>query len=148
MSLNINSKKAMAPHSSVLAWRIPGMGEPGGLPSMGSHRVRRDWSNLAAAAASIYDFCAQSGLSSYSSRANKAADAPLEAGKEELYDCSGCHRCSTHNPSSLPFHFTWAECQPLALHSVALWFSVLQELIFTICIQTREAWENLNQWWT
>ena len=41
----------MAPHSSVLAWRIPGMGEPGGLPSMRSHRVRHDWSDLAAAAA-------------------------------------------------------------------------------------------------
>ena len=41
----------MATHSSVLAWRIPGMGEPGGLPSMGSHRVRHDWSDLAAAAA-------------------------------------------------------------------------------------------------
>ena len=40
----------MATHSSVLAWRIPGKGEPGGLPSMGSHRVRHDWSNLAAAA--------------------------------------------------------------------------------------------------
>ena len=38
-------------HSSVLAWRIPGMGEPGGLPSMGSHRVGHDWSGLAAAAA-------------------------------------------------------------------------------------------------
>ena len=34
-------EKAMATHSSVLAWRIPGMGEPGGLPSMGSHRVWR-----------------------------------------------------------------------------------------------------------
>ena len=34
--------KAMASHSSVLAWRIPGMGEPGGLPSMGSHRVGHD----------------------------------------------------------------------------------------------------------
>ena len=32
----------VAPHSSILAWRIPGMGEPGGLPSMGSHRVRHD----------------------------------------------------------------------------------------------------------
>ena len=41
----------MAAHSSVLAWRIPGMGEPGGLPSMGSHRVGHDWSDLAAAAA-------------------------------------------------------------------------------------------------
>ena len=39
-------EKEMATHSSVLAWRIPGMGEPGGLPSMGSHRVGRDWSDL------------------------------------------------------------------------------------------------------
>ena len=41
----------MTPHSSVLAWRIQGTGEPGGLPSMGLHRVRHDWSDLAAAAA-------------------------------------------------------------------------------------------------
>ena len=38
----------MATHSCVLAWRVPGTGEPGGLPSMGSHRVRHDWSDLAA----------------------------------------------------------------------------------------------------
>ena len=44
-------EKEMATHSNVLAWRIPGMGEPGGLPSMGSHRVGHDWSDLAAAAA-------------------------------------------------------------------------------------------------
>ena len=43
-------EKEMATHSSVLAWRIPGTGEPRGLPSMGSHRVRHDWSDLAAAA--------------------------------------------------------------------------------------------------
>ena len=41
----------MATHSSVLAWRIPGMGKPGGRPSMGSHRVGHDWSDLAAAVA-------------------------------------------------------------------------------------------------
>ena len=41
----------MATHSSVLAWRIPGTGEPGGPPSLGSHRVGHDWSDLAAAAA-------------------------------------------------------------------------------------------------
>ena len=40
----------MTTHSSVLAWRIPGTQEPGGLPSMGSHRVGHDWSDLAAAA--------------------------------------------------------------------------------------------------
>ena len=44
-------EKEIATHSSVLAWRIPGTGEPGGLPSMGSHRVRHDWCDLAAAAA-------------------------------------------------------------------------------------------------
>ena len=44
-------EKEMATHSSVLAWRVPGKGEPGGLPSMGSHRVRHDISDLAAAAA-------------------------------------------------------------------------------------------------
>ena len=44
-------EKEMATRSSVLAWRIPRTGEPGGLPSMGSHRVRHDWSDLAAAAA-------------------------------------------------------------------------------------------------
>ena len=44
-------EEGMTTHSSILAWRIPGMGEPGGLPSMGLHRVRHDWSDLAAAAA-------------------------------------------------------------------------------------------------
>ena len=43
----------MTTHSSVLAWRIPGTAGPGGLPSMGLHRVRHDWSDLAAAAAKI-----------------------------------------------------------------------------------------------
>ena len=46
----------MATHSSVLAWRIPGTGEPGGLPSMGSHRVGHDLSDLAAAAALLQMF--------------------------------------------------------------------------------------------
>ena len=48
---SLSLKKEMATHSDVLAWRIPRMGEPGGLPSMGSHRVRHDWSDLAATAA-------------------------------------------------------------------------------------------------
>ena len=56
-------EKEMATHSSVLAWRIPGTGEPHGLPSMGSHRVGHDWSDLEAVAAAIpldvevYCFC-------------------------------------------------------------------------------------------
>ena len=47
-------EKEMATHSSVLAWRISGMRKPGGLPSMWSHRVGHDWSDLAAAAAACY----------------------------------------------------------------------------------------------
>ena len=43
----------MATHSSVLAWRIPGMGEPGGLLSLGLHGVRHDWSDLAAVKAMV-----------------------------------------------------------------------------------------------
>ena len=53
-------EEEMATHSSVLAWRIPGTEEPGGLPSMGSHRVGHNWSDLEAAAAAAaqyyYDF--------------------------------------------------------------------------------------------
>ena len=44
----------MATHSSVLAWRIPGMGEPSGLPSLGSHRVGHDWNDLAAVAVAYF----------------------------------------------------------------------------------------------
>ena len=42
LKLQYFKEKAMAPHSSTLAWRIPGVAEPGGLPSMGSHRVGHD----------------------------------------------------------------------------------------------------------
>ena len=48
-------EKEMATHSSVLAWRIPGTGEPDGLPSMGSHRVGHERSDLAAAAAGVQE---------------------------------------------------------------------------------------------
>ena len=49
-TFHFHALKEMATHSSVLAWRILGTGEPVGLPSMGSHRVGHDWSDLAAAA--------------------------------------------------------------------------------------------------
>ena len=48
-------EKEMATHSSILAWRVPWTEEPGGLPSMGSHRVGHDWSDLAATAVSLQD---------------------------------------------------------------------------------------------
>ena len=88
------TEKAMAPHSSVLAWRIPGTGEPGGLPSIGSHGVGHDWSDLAAAAAaaawSVYENC----------------EAPLptepSAVMEEL------HVCTIQNGSQFP-HVTFQD---------------------------------------
>ena len=51
VSVYICMEKEMATHSSVLAWRIPGTGEPGELPSTGSHRVGHDSSDLAVAVA-------------------------------------------------------------------------------------------------
>ena len=53
-------EKEMATHSSSLSWRILGMEEPGGLPSMGSYRVGHDWSDLAAAAAQGKGVCEDS----------------------------------------------------------------------------------------
>ena len=53
-------EKETATHSSVLAWRIPGTGEPGGLPSMGSHRVGHDWRDLAASSSLLRATCKQS----------------------------------------------------------------------------------------
>ena len=50
-------EKEMATHSSVLAWRIPRDGEPGGLPSMGSHRVGQDWSDLVVVVVSHFRSC-------------------------------------------------------------------------------------------
>ena len=58
-------EKEMATHSSILAWRIPGTGEPGGLPSNGLHRVGHDWNDLAAAAAAVYICQSQSPNSSH-----------------------------------------------------------------------------------
>ena len=52
-------EKEMATHSSILAWRIPGTGEPGRLPSMGSHRVGHDWSDLAVAAGGFSAICSR-----------------------------------------------------------------------------------------
>ena len=49
-------EKEMATHSSILAWRVPGTAEPGGLPSMRFHRVGHDRSDLAAAAADLDEF--------------------------------------------------------------------------------------------
>ena len=73
-------EKEMATQSHVLAWRIPGMREPGGLPSMGSHRVGHDWSDLAAAVGIYYGLFIQAFV-----------DEHLDDMKKLLYLSSAAH---------------------------------------------------------
>ena len=75
----------MATHSSILAWRIPGTEDPGGLPSMGSHRIGHNWSDLAAAAEYIMRN-AQAGITIAERNINNlryADDTTLMAESEE-----------------------------------------------------------------
>ena len=87
--------KEMATHSSVLAWRIPGMGEAGGLPPMGSHRVGHNWSDLAAA---LKKFHRQSLPSPFYSKAScfQASNEQLEIQISELFFkvYCGTHSCN------------------------------------------------------
>ena len=73
-------EKEMVTHSSVLAWRIPGMAEPGGVLSMGSHRVGHNWNNLAAAAAAAKSYMGFSGGSDSKEFAHNAGDLDLVPG--------------------------------------------------------------------
>ena len=68
-------EEEMATHSSVLAWRIPGMAGLGGLPTMGSHRVGHDWSDLAAAAAAK-NHCKSNVISVPNQLVPKKVDSP------------------------------------------------------------------------
>ena len=80
----------MATHSSVLAWRIPGMGEPGGLPSMKSHRVRHDWRDFAAAAAharKVMLIILQARLQKYKNQELPDVQAGFKKGKTERSNC-------------------------------------------------------------
>ena len=109
----------MATHSSSLAWRIPGIGEPGGLPSMRSHRVGHDWNDLAAAAAAV-----------------KAMVFPVQFSSSVMSNSLWLHgqqharlpcpsptprACSNSRPSS-----QW--CHPTISSSVIPFFSCLQSL--------------------
>ena len=102
----------MATHSSILAWKIPGTGEPSGLLSMGSHRIRHDWNDLAAEAVSaIRHFC-----------------------KEHRWPIlpSPTFQCGLCAPSVL-FHITL--CPPVVKHSVQ--FSSVAQSVQTLCDMNR-----------
>ena len=97
----------MATLSSVLAWRIPGTGEPSGLPSMGLHRVGHDWSNLAAAAAAAN----RKSLTVPTIRRRRWHPTPvLLPGKSHgwgsLVGCSPWGRQESDTTERLHFHFS------------------------------------------
>ena len=100
-------EKEMATHSSVLAWRIPGTGEPAGLPSMGSHRVGHDWSDLAAY---IFSLMAALGLCCCVQASSKLrwAGAILRCGAQASH-CSGlsCCRAWALGPSGFSSCGAW-----------------------------------------
>ena len=88
-------EKEMTTHSSVLTWRIPGTGEPGGLPSMGSHRVRHDWSDLAAAAILTWSW-----ISSYPKKIVKVNTNDLWMNATSIYISKNSYRQNPQNMSS------------------------------------------------
>ena len=100
----------MATHSSVLAWRIPGIGEPGGLLSMGSHRVGHDWSDLAAAA--CYNQMRQNFQSVHSFMWRRQwQPTPVllpgkSHGRRSLVGCSPWSRYELDTTKWLHFHFS------------------------------------------
>ena len=83
-------EEEMATHSSVLAGRIPGTGEPGGLPSMGLHRVRHDWSDLAAAAAETASECSNRGMKEQTCYVHTAEHYSVIKGNE-VWPFAGAH---------------------------------------------------------
>ena len=96
----------MTTHSSILAWKIPGMGEPGGLPSTGSHRVGHDWRDLAKSVTTEATELAQNPLLfSYSVVSNSLRPHGLQVAK--LFCPSPSPRaCSNSSPLSQWCHST------------------------------------------
>ena len=78
-------EKEMETHSSVLAWRIPGTGEPDGLPSMGSHRVGHDWRDLATAAPGLWAL----GVSEFLQLCDESIELADDVWQGYLSSCGG-----------------------------------------------------------
>ena len=122
-------QREMATHSSVLAWRIPGMGEPGGLPSVGSHRVGHDWSDLAAAAAACMHAQLLRGVWVFVTLWTVVCQAPLSTGfsREELewvaissFMGSPQPRANSWRPHCRQILYHWSVGEALQLNTVHL----------------------------
>ena len=117
----------MTTHSSVLAWIIPGKGESGGLPSMGSHSVGHDWSDLAAVAAAGFNFLCLSATHLGSS---------LQTLTDLLHQPTGCYSCFHPCAFSVSFHLPPGHGLPLKgylgiSHLGLSWTSFSQRLKLT-----------------
>ena len=130
-------EKEMATHSSVLAWRIPGTGEPGGLPSMGSHRVEHDWSHLAAAAAAAK--CSMSYLKKYQFKSFTHFNWVIWGGPYIFWGFPGGSdsKESACNVETRVWSLDWEDCleKEMATHSSVLQYSCLENSI------------NRGAWW-
>ena len=92
----------MATHSTILAWRIPGTAEPGGLPSVGSHRVGHDWSDLAVAVATLDVWNAEN---HFDGKYTDECFLCWLSGKEPACQCRRC-RCDPW-VSKIPWRRKW-----------------------------------------
>ena len=138
----------MATDSSVLAWRIPGVVEPGGLPSMGSHRVGHDWSDLAAAAAIN---CSEPGISRFSLTAERPCgcvklshfhhDQPPAPPRSQLWPQRVCTGTVAEGDSWWQRKSLWAGSlwTPETFLAICSLFGALEEC-FTCKFLTQEAW--------
>ena len=96
-------EKEMATHSSVLGWRIPGTEEPGGLLSMGSHRVGHDWSDLAAAAWLIHVEVLQKTTKFCKAIIPQLKNKEIKKKKTFVFQYLSFHCCLSRSPwNSLP----------------------------------------------
>ena len=102
-------EKEMATHSSILAWRIPGIEEPSELPSMGSHRVGHDWSDLAAAAAAA--------------AVKEWGDSVVDSIPMWLSDKESACQCRRHRRHGF---YPWVEKVPWVGNVNPLWYSCLE----------------------
>ena len=145
----------MATHSSVLAWRIPGMGKPGGLLSMGSHRVRQDWRDSSSSSSLSFKLTCNPALSNFMARANMVTYCYLHSlplGRLKNFDISFVFYSSTIIYFNLFFQLYWETSSVQFSHSVmsdSLWPNGLQHARCSCPSPTPRDYLNscsLSQW--
>ena len=120
------SEKAMAPHSSTLAWRILWTEEPGGLLSMGLHRVRHDWSDLACMHALAKEMATHSSILAWRIPGTEEPGGLPSLGSHRVgHDWSDLAAVAARGLCVLPVHLSSLLSQPLATTDLFIIFIVL-----------------------